>query len=205
MFHLMNISQDRYEKTMRLKDTHIKIHTLREYVRTKTNFDEEMYMNISKFIYGDIIRLRFLCGYDYHIIKDNIGSSKLLQELFSYSIEHNKSTFKIDTFYDAKYMEILMMYTTYNQEYDSMLDLSYDVRYPNYIRDNDEFNNNIFFDFNLKNIKEFREFIEPFKMTILDFKLETIIDKTEEVIHNFEEDPEEENIDIELKLRMYLN
>ena len=139
------------------------------------------------------------------MIKDNIGSSELLKELFQYSTECDKSTFKVDTFYDTQYMKSLMMYTTYNQNFDSMADISYDARYPNYIRDVDEFNNNIFFEFNLKEIEEFREFISPFNMDILEFKLDTIIEKTHMVIHIFEEDSEKECIDIKLKLRRYLN
>lgn len=205
MFHLMNISVERYEKVIKLKDIHKKIEYIRNYIRDNTQFDEEMYIDISEFLYGDIIRLRFLCGYDYHILKDNIGSSELLQNLFEYSKEHDKSTFKIDIFYDNSFMNLLMMYTTYNQRYDTIMDMSYDIRYPNYIRDNDEFNNNIFFDFNLKEIKEFREFAFIFKLDALIYKLDAIIDKTEEVINNFAEDSDEEDIDAKLKLRKYLN
>ena len=144
----------------------------------KINIESKLYKNISSFLFGDFIEVRFYNNNDvcYYFFKNDVLSSMTLYNYYNEFEKNNRFVFRMKTHYDADFFNLIVNYLIYNDNKDNIGTLVYNSKSWLYLKDSDDFNNKIIFNMNYFKLKQFQKYLSYFKIKVLDYKVKAILD-----------------------------
>jgi len=153
------------------------IQVIKDSLKNKDNFEKYLFKNISSFLFGDFIEVRFKDSeYCYYLFRNDVISSETLYKFYSEYEETEKHIYKMNIRYNNMFFNLLMNYLIYNDNKDNIGTLVYNSKSWLYLKDNDDFNNDIIFSLNYYELLQFKQYIKYFKIKVLDFKVNAILD-----------------------------
>lgn len=177
-FTLQNINYEQYKIIEERKKTIKTIKIIKKLTKEK-NIEKNLYRNISIFLFGDFIEILFLdtkinekCFY---FFRDDVLSSKTLYNFFNIYENTNKNKFKLNIKLDKYFFNIIINYLLYNKNRDNIGTMIYNNSII-YLKDNDNFNNQLIFHFTYNELIKFQEYLKYFQIKVLDFKVSLVID-----------------------------
>jgi hypothetical protein len=148
-FYLSNMDIQSVENMKKRKQINEIIKIVKQIFKD-SNQEENLYRNIICYLFGDFIQVRFRF--------DNLN-------YFYFFINYNK-----------EYFNSIVNYLIYNKNKDNIGTLIYNSKSWLYLKDKDEYNNQLLLQYNFYKLKQFRKYVSFFKIKVLDFKVSAFID-----------------------------
>ena len=176
LFTMIQMDYDRFKK---IEERTVIIKTIDEIknITKEFNLESNLFKNISSFLYGDFIEVTFINNdFSYYLFKSDVISSETLLKLYYKHESDNKNIFKLNIEYDKRFFKLLINYLIYNDNKDNIGTMIYNSKSWLYLKDSDDFNNRIIFSLNYLELRRFQSYIRYFKVKVLDFKVNCVLD-----------------------------
>lgn len=177
IFSFSNMDKDRYLLVNKRINEINQIKTIKSVI-TELYCEKHLYKKISSFLFGDFIEVRFRDNDDvcYYFFKNDIISSMTLYKFFVEFEKTERCVFRMDIVYNSNFFNLIVNYLIYNDNKDNIGTLIYNNKSWLYLKDSDNFNNDIIFSMNYYQLKQFKKYVSYFKIKVLDYKIMAIID-----------------------------
>ena len=177
IYAMANIDYDRQQKINNRIDIINNMKVIKKSIK-ESDLESHLFNNISSFLYGDFIEVRFKNNKtdNFYFFRDDVISSDTLIKLFQESERTGKVVFKLDIEYKKLYFDVMVNYLIYNDNKDNIGTMVYNSNSLMYLKDSDEFNNELFFSLNFFELEGFQKYINYFRIKVLDFKVGAILD-----------------------------
>jgi hypothetical protein len=176
-FYLSNMDIQSVENMKKRKQINEIIKIVKQIFKD-SNQEENLYRNIICYLFGDFIQVRF--RFDnlnyFYFFKDDILSSKTLLKYFQNFEQTGNYIYRMDINYNKEYFNSIVNYLIYNKNKDNIGTLIYNSKSWLYLKDKDEYNNQLLLQYNFYKLKQFRKYVSFFKIKVLDFKVSAFID-----------------------------
>ena len=171
-----NINYDKYKKINDRINTIKSITNIKQIIN-ETKLEKYLFKPITSFLYGNFIEIKFKDNNDlFYFFKKDIISSETLLKLFHNSEQTGKNVYKLDIEYNKLYFKLIVKYLIYNDNKDNIGAMVYNNNSLLYLKDSDDYNNNLIFQLNYFELTEFQRYIDYFKIKVLEFKVGAILD-----------------------------
>lgn len=174
-FTLNNMSYKQYKVIEKQKNIIETIKIIEKLTKDK-KIEKNLYKNLVSFIFGNFIEITFLDNEKcFYLFKNDVLSSKTLYNFFYIHENENKNNFKLNIKLNKYFFNIIINYLLYNENRDNIGTLIYNNSII-YLKDKDNYNNNLIFHFTYNELIKFQEYLKYFQIKVLDFKVNLVID-----------------------------
>lgn len=178
LLSLTNVDKHKYQKIdNRIYEINC-IKALKESLKNRNDIEKHLFRHISSFLFGDFIEVRFKYNQDdcYYLFRSDVISSTTLYNFYKSYEETGRMIYKMDIRYNEKFFNLILNYLIYNDNKDNIGTLVYNSNSWLYLKDNNDFNNDIIFSLNYYELLQFKKYLKYFKIKVLDFKVSAILD-----------------------------
>lgn len=178
IYFMTNIDYYKFKKINERVVINQSIKNIQNIINNDTKLEKNLFKNIVSFLYGNFIEVTFKDNdnYSFYFFKRDIISSETLLKLFYKFKDNGKAVFKLDIEYNKQFFDIMVNYLIYNDNKDNIGTMIYNNSSWLYLKDEDDFNNDLLFSLNYYELSRFQKYIKFFKIKVLDFKVGIILD-----------------------------